>query len=319
MSPVEVQETPMTHTADRPATANAAVIEPRAGKKMLWMAVGTTAVIVSALALWMAHGLSSQTFVGFPLWQMIAIVEILFLAGVMSGLSGFGFSAIGSSCLLFMSPKLGVPLLMALSTANQFMSLSQLRKDMPKTWKDAWPNGTVPYVLGGVIGVPLGIWLLNHLPAGKLMLVFGAFLTLYAAYSLLKPASAKLKVTGGAASGITVGFIGGTVGGFTAFPGAAVVVWTGLRDLPKQVTRSIVQPYILVLQIISLAVTACVYSSTFGSRFWVLLAITLPIVLPGTISGVLLYRRISDLNFRRVSFILLGISGVGLLVKVLLK
>jgi uncharacterized membrane protein YfcA len=317
MSPVEVQEATSEHISNHSKAANAAVDERRVGKKMLWIAGCVFAGTVSALALWMTHSACSQAFIGFPIWQMIAIVEILFLAGVMSGLSGFGFSAIGSSCLLFMSPKLGVPLLMALSTANQFMSLSQLRKDMPKTWKDAWPNGTVPYVLGGVIGVPLGIWLLNHLPAEKLMLVFGAFLTLYAIYSLLKPAGAKVKVAGGAGSGMTVGFIGGTVGGFTAFPGAAVVVWTGLRDLPKQVTRSIVQPYILVLQVMSLVATACVYSSTFGSRFWMLLAVTMPIVLPGTISGVLLYRRISDLNFKRVSFILLGISGVGLLVKVL--
>ena len=32
-----------------------------------------------------------------------------------------------------------------------------------------------------------------------------------------------------------------------------------------------------------------------------------------------LYRRISDVNFKRISLILLGLSGVGLLAKVLLK
>jgi hypothetical protein len=45
----------------------------------------------------------------------------------------------------------------------------------------------------------------------------------------------------------------------------------------------------------------------------------LPVVLPSTVAGVALYRRISDVNFKRISFILLGLSGVGLLVKVLLK
>ena len=40
-----------------------------------------------------------------------------------------------------------------------------------------------------------------------------------------------------------------------------------------------------------------------------------PIVLPCTLMGVRLYRSLSDVNFRRVTFILLGVSGVGLLIK----
>lgn len=289
------------------------------GKVRMWLVTAAAVLLISAATLLAIHHFSTGTYIGFPLWQLIAIIEILFLSGLMSGLSGFGFSAIGSSCLLFIQPKLGVPLLMALSTANQFMSLSQLQKDMPKSWKDAWPNGTAPYILGGVLGVPIGIWLLNHLPAAKLMCVFGVFLTAYSVFSIFKPGNLKVSRKGNAGSGVLVGFIGGTVGGFTAFPGAAVVVWTGLQNLAKQTTRSIVQPFILVLQVMSLATTAYAYPGVFSPHFWTLLAITMPIVLPGTIGGVLIYRRISDVNFRRVSFVLLGLSGAGLLVKVLLK
>jgi hypothetical protein len=288
------------------------------GNRILIVAV-LFVMIVAVGLVWASRDLSGKTVIGFHLWQLIVITVILSISGLMSGLSGFGFSAVGSSCLLLLPPKLAVPLLMALSTANQFMSLGQLREDMPKSWKEAWPQGSAPYILGGVIGVPLGIWLLNHLPATKLMLVFGIILTVYSIYSLVKRSSTKTKGASGAGSGIAVGFIGGTIGGFTAFPGAAVVVWTGLRDLPKRVTRSIVQPYILVLQIVSLATNAYAHPAIFGKQFWVLLAITMPVVLPGTIGGVLLYRRISDMNFKRISFILLGLSGVGLLVKVLLK
>ena len=75
----------------------------------------------------------------------------------------------------------------------------------------------------------------------------------------------------GAKSGIVVGFLGGTIGGFTAFPGAAVVVWTGLRNLSKRLTRSIVQPYILVLQIVSLGTNAYLHPEISASRFWILL------------------------------------------------
>jgi hypothetical protein len=40
-----------------------------------------------------------------------------------------------------------------------------------------------------------------------------------------------------------------------------------------------------------------------------LVAITVPVVLPCTLLGVKLYRQMSDVNFRRVTFILLGVSG----------
>ena len=44
----------------------------------------------------------------------------------------------------------------------------------------------------------------------------------------------------------------------------------------------------------------------------------IPVVLPGTLTGVRLYHRVSELDFKRACFILLGIAGVGLLIKALL-
>ena len=251
---------------------------------------------------------------GYSLETLIPICAILAVSGLMSGLSGFGFSAIGALSLWFIPPKLGVPLLMSLSTANQLMSLGQLRADL-RHWREWWPDGPTPYLLGGLIGVPVGLMILHSLPTTTLMLVFGGVLVLYAAYSLLKPASLHVTMKGGPASSALVGAIGGVIGGFTAFPGAAVVVWSGLRQLDKRESRSIVQPYILGLQLISLTLLAIQHPQTFSRTFWVLLLITVPVVLPGTLLGVRLYRNLSDVNFRRITFLLLGTSGLGLLLK----
>jgi uncharacterized membrane protein YfcA len=194
------------------------------------------------------------------------------------------------------------------------LSLGQLKADL-KPIREWWPNGPTPYLLGGVVGVPIGLSILHSLPTPSLMVVFGAFLVAYAAYSMLKPESLHVTIKGGPMSSSLVGLVGGVIGGFTAFPGAAVVVWSGLRRLPKTESRSIVQPYILGLQIISLALLAVQHPETFSRQFWSLLAISVPIVLPGTLLGVNLYRSLSDINFRRVTFFLLGTSGFGLLVK----
>jgi uncharacterized membrane protein YfcA len=253
-------------------------------------------------------------FDGFSYSTIAWLVLILAASGIMSGLSGFGFSAIGALCLILLPPKLGVPLLMTLSAANQILSLGQLKADM-KPIREWWPAGPAPYLLGGLVGVPIGLAILTSLPSGPLMEVFGAFLILYAAYSLLKPAAAHITVNDNWFASSLVGMSGGVIGGFTAFPGAPVVVWSGLRQLPKSDSRAIVQPYILGLQLLSIGLLALQKPATFARPYWGLLLITVPVVLPSTFLGVKLYRSLSDINFRRVTFILLGISGLGLLIK----
>jgi len=252
---------------------------------------------------------------GFSAGTLIALAVILALSALMSGLSGFGFSAIGALSLWLLPPKLGVPLLMTLSAANQLMSLRQLKADM-KPLREWWPCGAAPYLLGGFVGVPIGLALLQGLPASQLMAIFGALLVIYAAYSLLKPDGMRLRAANdGWVVPSLVGAAGGVIGGFTAFPGAAVVVWSGLRRLAKSESRSIVQPYILGLQLLSLGMLAIQHPGTFDGTYWRLLTLMLPVVLPGTLLGVRLYKSLSDINFRRITFMLLGTSGLGLLVK----
>lgn len=251
---------------------------------------------------------------GYSLLTIGILLVILALSAIMSGLSGFGFSAIGALCLIFLPPKLGVPLLMTLSAANQVMSLGQLKGDIAplRQW---WPDGPAPYLLGGLVGVPIGLAILSSLPTADLMLAFGAFLVIYAAYSLARPHGVHATVGGGWLASSLVGMSGGVIGGFTAFPGAPVVVWNGLRHTPKREARAIVQPYIFILQLLSIALLALQKPQTFGPNYWLLVAITVPVVLPCTLLGVKLYHQLSDVNFRRVTFILLGVSGVGLLIK----
>jgi uncharacterized membrane protein YfcA len=281
------------------------VVRPWALAVSVLMLVGVGIALCSPTRI-VAGGVSARDLAGFE--------AIAFLSGLMSGLSGFGFSAIGAASLLFLPPTLQVPLFQTLSTGNQFLSAQQLREDMPKSKRQLW-NGPGPCMLGGLAGVPIGIWLLSHLPATQLMAAFGALLTGYSIYSILKPSSWKLRGCSSPAWGAAVGLLGGAIGGFTAFPGAAVVIWTGLRSLPKAQQRAIVQPYIIMSQIYSLGLVALWHPSYLSGRYWVLLALALPAVIPGTLSGLALYRRTSDLNFKRVSYLLLGVSGMSLLVK----
>ena len=249
-----------------------------------------------------------------PLGMLAALMVILMISALMSGLSGFGFSAIGAISLWFLPPTLAVPLLMALSTANQLVSVHKLKADMTPV-RDWWPDGPGPYVAGGLVGVPVGVWLLTSLPTATLKVSFGVILIAYACYSLLKPANMFVEANFGWQTSALIGMAGGVIGGFTAFPGAAVVIWTGLVSGQKSDIRAVVQPYILVLQVASLTLLALTRPETFDWQFWGLLAVSLTFVLPCTMLGVRLYRNMSDMNFKRMAYVLLGVSGMGLFAK----
>ena len=92
-----------------------------------------------------------------------AIVIVLFLAGVVSGLSGFAFSAVAACILWLLPPLQAVPLIMLLSTCNQMLSIGKLRREIVLIGGDG-REGALPYIIGGLAGVPLGVALLRELP-----------------------------------------------------------------------------------------------------------------------------------------------------------
>ena len=54
---------------------------------------------------------------------LAGLISLLFLAGVVSGLSGFAFSAVAAGILWLLPPLQAVPLIMLLSTCNQLLSV----------------------------------------------------------------------------------------------------------------------------------------------------------------------------------------------------
>jgi uncharacterized protein len=236
-------------------------------------------------------------------------------SSIFSGLSGFGFAAIGSLSLLILPPAIGVPLLMALSLTTQTASLVSLRKELLKQ-SQVMKSHLLPLFVGGAIGVPCGLQLLTYLDATQLLIGLGILLISYAAHSIWNSRQIALKGQKNTFwQAVGVGATGGLIGGFSAFPGAALVVWNGLRGAGKEEGRALTQPYILFMQIIGLAFLYINRPSTFTSDFWLILLIATPLVLLGNCFGVSIYRRTGDLGYRKVTLIALGLSGLGLIGK----
>jgi hypothetical protein len=250
--------------------------------------------------------------------SLIPIIFIIALAGFISGLSGFGFSAVGVAVLWVLPPTRAIPLLMALSIANQLLSISQLKNDM-LPFKQWWTHGPATYIVGGIFGIPFGIWVMANLPVAHLTFVTGIILVAYVIWMTNKPHSIFVHRSG-TIQHLAVGMLGGAIGGFTAFPGCALVIWAGLKNMNKSEQRSIVQPYILAMQCASLFAliffrSGDLTSTPFDESFWVLFFLLLPVVLPMTNLGVFAFKKLSDVNFKSITLGVLAFSGTGLIYK----
>jgi uncharacterized membrane protein YfcA len=104
-----------------------------------------------------------------------------------------------------------------------------------------------------------------------------------------------------------IGGIAGITGGATAMPGAIPTIWCNLKGLSKIQQRAIVQPFILLMQIATMA-----YFSKLGilaSATWTTYVWCAPAVVAGTFLGLWLFERVDDGKFRRLVLLFLLISG----------
>jgi uncharacterized membrane protein YfcA len=247
---------------------------------------------------------------------LFGLAAVYAVAAVFSGLSGFGFSAIGSLSLLALPPQQGVPLLMGLSLITQGSSLKSLWPECRLHCKFIHPGiGLMPYLLGGCCGLPLGVLILTSSGVHPLLLGLGVLLVSYAGWSLFQPVRLLGQQPQHWAPRLFVGAIGGVIGGFSAFPGAALVVWNGLTGAGKAQSRATTQVYIMFMQVLSLALLWAVRPTSFDQAFWTLLVAAAPAALIGNRAGVALYRRTGDLGYRQITLVALGLVGSGLLFK----
>jgi uncharacterized protein len=257
------------------------------------------AVLVTAYATL----LSSQ---GVPASALV-LSAILF-AATLSSIVGFAFSAICGAMLLHIlsDPVQLVVVLMVCSIAIQAYSVAML-------WRDIDWRQVMTFLAGGVVGLPVGVWLLLHVGNGSFKQVIGGLVIAYAAHGLLKRPVTIL--SGGSAVNVCVGFLGGITGGLAGFPGAAVTIWCGMRGWDKRRQRGIYQPFILIMQILALLLIQLALSSgVSGAAAGVGLLQFVPAALLGTWFGLVIFRRLSDRFFAlSVNVLLLG-SGIGLMV-----
>ena len=238
-----------------------------------------------------------------PSWAAVSIA--IFIAATLSSTVGFAFSAIAAAMIFHLVSDTieAVQIMMVASIAIQAYCVAGM-------WRTISLRSCAPFLIGGVATIPAGIYLLVSFRPQTYIVTMGLALAIYAAYMLFRePPSIK---RGGALTDVAVGALGGITGPLAAFPGAFVTIWCGMRGWDKVVQRSVYQPYILILQVLTLAGLSVVSGrSIFNEN---LIAYALPGV-AGAYLGLQVFQKLSDLQFQRLVNLALIVSGIALVLK----
>ncbi|HEY6241560.1 MAG TPA: TSUP family transporter, partial [Burkholderiales bacterium] len=153
--------------------------------------------------------------------------------------------------------------------------------------------------------------LLLNLQPRTYALAMGAALVAYGLTMLLRR---PLSIRSGhrPAADALVGALGGITGPLAAFPGACVTIWCGMRGWDKVAQRAVYQPYILIMQIVSLGALYLLQRQSAPDP--ALVAYALP-GLAGAVIGLRVFRAATDLQFQRMINLALVASGIALVFK----
>ena len=233
--------------------------------------------------------------------QMAIVFAGALAGGLVNGLTGFGTALTVLGIWLYAIPPTVAATLVILCS-----SISQLQT-LPMIWRSIRWEYVLAFVVPGVLGVPIGTFLLPHIDPRIFKIGVGVFLVAYTSYVLARRVEQKI-TWGGAAADCVVGFAGGILGGLAGLSGVLPAVWTDVRGWTKEHRRGVVQ--IFNMAILSLALVSHAVSG-FLTRDVALAAVA---ALPGTIVGARLggfiYRRVADRSYSRIIMVLLLLSGV---------
>ena len=233
--------------------------------------------------------------------HVLIILAGAFSGGFVLGLTGFGNGLTAYGLWLHvLSPQVGAPLVAISSIVGHLLMFRGLRHAIV-------PARFLPLVIGGLLGIPAGTWLLTTVSVSTFKISAGALLAGYSAISLVGGLRLKLRRENRILDG-GVGLLGGVFGGLASLSGPIVTVWCGLKGWSKDEQRGTYQPFNFA--ILSAALVAFGTAGLLTRELLWLALLTLPATLAGIWIGRHLYGRVDDAQFQKIVLTLLTVSGV---------
>ena len=244
---------------------------------------------------------SAQVSGHWPL--LLASSAAIFLAAIVRGFSGFGFSLLSITAIaLFMPAREIVPSIFMLEVAA---SLNLI----PSIWREIDWRGIAFLLIGYVVGLGPGIYALVYAPAAPLQIGLSIFVIVTATVMLR---GFRLHKTPGPAATVATGIGSGLLNGAFGTGGPPVVLFYFSTPAAVAVGRASIIAFFLSTDSLGLAGQA--YSGIITTQSFVQFVAWLPALVIGVAIGAKGFRHMDQEKFRRaVLWILMGLAVIGLL------
>jgi uncharacterized protein len=227
-----------------------------------------------------------------------------FMGGFASGAAGFAFGIVASAVWLHaLDPLHTTMLIVSGGLTIQLGTIWPMRHEINA-------RRFAPFAIAGLLGIPLGIWLLVRIDAPLLKFAIGIFLAVYGFYALATPRLPRI-TGGGRVADAGIGFVSGVLGGLGGYSGVLPAIWCQLRGWSKEVSRGVYQPFIIMAHVATLALIGVVALDRTGVVMYLL---ALPALLLGAFIGWRVYGRLDERRFRQALAALLMVSGLLLVI-----
>lgn len=238
-------------------------------------------------------------------FDVLVFVAGTFAAAFVTGLAGFEFGMIAAAFWMHaLTPVEVTALIVAYAFLVQGRAVWKLRDKLNL-------RRLMPFVVGGLIGVPIGIFVLRWADPATLRIAVGCLLIAFSFYNIARPALREIR-NAGVVLDTGVGTLNGMLGGATGLSGILVMIWSGLRGWQRDEQRAVFQPAAVASYIVILIGLAG--SGSFTAHIGWLFLSGLPALAVGSWLGWKLYGKLDDAVFRKIVLYLLLASGFALVV-----
>lgn len=242
-----------------------------------------------------------------PLSDLAAVSAVFLTASLLQGTTGFGFGMLPMALLpFFMSVKYASVLVAMLAIFNAAYLAWSLRKSIP------W-GVLFRLLIGSVIGLPLGVYLLKAAPESFIKRIVGVMVIVYSVYHAVnqrkREKTAKLLPLWWS---YPTGAVAGSLAGAANVAGPPLIFYLYSQPLGRDVLRSALASYFLVASSAKSGL-----SIAFGLAEWNMIAyaVVLPFIWIGAKIGLELGTRLNRDMFANVVLVTLAVLGIILVVK----
>jgi uncharacterized membrane protein YfcA len=237
-------------------------------------------------------------------WEVLALSSAaIFLAAIVRGFSGFGFSLLSITAISLLLPVSQiVPSIFLLEIAASINLI-------PGIWRDIHWRSLTWLMVGYVIGLPVGGYALIHAPEAPAQIVLGIFVI---GTAILMLRGFHLARTPGTAASTATGAASGVLNGAFGIGGPPVILFYFSTPGAAAIGRASIIFFFLFTDLLGVgyfATQGIVTTQSFiQSLFW------LPALLIGVWIGAHGFRRMDQDAFRRwvlVILIALALLGIG--------